>query len=197
MNLSDKKVLLLFSMAVSIIIFSSFVEKDFLAIAKNFLQLLNEDKFDDAAKLTTSDFKVNYLYTGGEKSKISFFSKSKMKTGLHPVTIADSSKVNSEKIILYVHSTSDLNTYAHLPVMRYRYTFSFASDSIKSLSIDSMPGYNDSLKVNDRRWKYFERWAQVKYPGINITYIKLQYSDSLAGLIRNYDGELKKKNNKK
>ena len=197
MNSFRKKILLPVLFAASIIISSSFIQQDLLSIAKHFLQLLNEDKFEEASKQTTDNFKVTYLYSGVEKSKISFFSKSKTRTGLHPLTIIDSSKTAADKITFYVHSTSDLNTYVHLPVLRYSYTFSFSGDTIQTLRIDSMPGYNDSLKVNDRRWNYFERWAQIKYPGINITYIKLQYSDSLAGLIRSYDAELKKKNTKK
>jgi hypothetical protein len=174
-------------------LFCSFAQTDFQAIALNFVKLLNEGKFEDAAQKTTTDFKVNFRYAGGEKSKDSYFFKSRAKTSLHSVTTIDSSRMITDKAVLYVHTSSDLNTYVHLPVLRYRYAFSFSGDTIKSLLIDSMPGYNDSLRINDKRWNYFERWAQSRYPGINITYIKLQYSDSLSGLIRSYDGELKKK----
>jgi len=94
---------------------------------------------------------------------------------------------------LYVTSSSDLVKYIGVPELPLTYTFLYENEKILELQIDSLRGYNALMAKNDRRWNAFENWAKIQYPGINVTYIKLQYTDSLSSLIRQYKTDINKK----
>ncbi len=161
--------------------------------ATGFITALNESRFNEAAAMTTDSFVVRTLYGGKNRYKESYFFRTKNRSPLHPISRIDSTKVKVDYIRVYVTNTSDLVTYIGLPEQPFTYTFLFKKDKIMELQIDTLRGYNASMVKNDLRWESFENWANSKYPGINTTYIKLQYNDSLARLIRIYHDELTKK----
>jgi hypothetical protein len=161
--------------------------------AKLFIQLLNTGKFEEAEKLTSPDFNVNFRHSGGVKTKKYFFDRCVKNASLKQFTIIDSVVNKDNRIIILGKDKSLLTDYLKLHLLPLRYTFLSNGTSINQLTIDSLPGYNDSLKINDRRWAYFERWSKVKHPDINLYYLKMQYNDSLLSLAKEFYQTIVKK----
>jgi len=186
-----KITLLLFILCIPLVVFTQDEIKRQTAI--NFVNAVNEKRFADAESLTIDSFVVRTIYGGKDRKKAPYFLSLKSKTPLNQVLKIDSTSVKDKYVRLYVTSSSDLVKYIGVPELPLTYTFLYENEKILELQIDSLRGYNALMAKNDRRWNAFENWAKIQYPGINVTYIKLQYTDSLSSLIRQYKTDINKK----
>jgi len=186
-----KITVLLFILCIPLVVFTQDESKRQTAI--NFVNAVNEKRFADAESLTIDSFVVRTIYGGKDRKKAPYFLSLKSKTPLNQVLKIDSTSVKDTYVRLYVTSSSDLVKYIGVPELPLTYTFLYENEKILELQIDSLRGYNALMAKNDRRWNAFENWAKIQYPGINVTYIKLQYSDSLSSLIRQYKADINKK----
>jgi hypothetical protein len=186
-----KITLLLFILCIPLVVFTQDESKRQTAI--NFVNAVNEKRFADAESLTIDSFVVRTIYGGKDRKKAPYFLSLKSKTPLNQVLKIDSTSVKDKYVRLYVTSSSDLVKYIGVPELPLTYTFLYENEKILELQIDSLRGYNALMAKNDRRWNAFENWAKIQYPGINVTYIKLQYADSLSSLIRQYKTDINKK----
>ena len=186
-----KITVLLFILCIPLVVFTQDESKRQTAI--NFVNAVNEKRFADAESLTIDSFVVRTIYGGKDRKKAPYFLSLKNKTPLNQVLKIDSTSVKDKYVRLYVTSSSDLVKYIGVPELPLTYTFLYENEKILELQIDSLRGYNALMAKNDRRWNAFENWAKIQYPGINVTYIKLQYADSLSSLIRQYKTDINKK----
>jgi len=162
-------------------------------LCSNFVHFLNNRKLEDASKLCSDSLKVNFKYSNTLKNKTTFFSYLTKRASVNQQLFIDSTININGEIIVYTKYSNAFNQYLKLHKLPLKYSFTTNNNLINELIIDSLKGYNDSLRVNDKRWSNFEKWTTLKHNGINITYIKLQYPDSLIVLAKEfYNSEVKK-----
>ena len=183
-----KKTTLIFTIVgISILFFcSAFLNDNNTDLCKSFINSLNERKTDEAAKFCNDSLKVKFNYSNSIKKKVDFFNYLKNRANLKSQIIIDSSIIITNKIVIYSKNTNSFNQYLKLHSLPLKYSFSVVENLITEINIDSLKGYNDSLRINDKRWLYFEKWSASKHEGLNLYYVKLQYPDSLLTLAKEF-----------
>jgi hypothetical protein len=189
--LVSKRIIVLFILFIPLVVFTQDESKRQIAIS--FVNAVNDKRFVEAESLTIDSFIVKTIYGGKDRKKDAYFISIKNKSALNQVLKVDSSSFKDKYVRLYVTSSSDFVKYIGVPELPLTYTFLFENEKISELQIDSLRGFNTLMAKNDRRWNAFENWAKIQYPGTNVTYIKLQYPDSLSKLIRQYHTVVNKK----
>ncbi len=169
-----------------LIICSAYLTDNNNDLCKSFINSLNEGKTDEAAKFCSDSIKIKFNYNNSIKNKIDFFSYLKKRASLKSKIIIDSLITINNKILIYSKNTNSFNQYLKLHALPLKYSFSVEENQITEINIDSLKGYNDSLRINDRRWLYFEKWTVSKHEGLNLYYVKLQYPDSLLMLAKEF-----------
>ena len=191
--MNKKLGLILFSAISALIFCSSTLFDNDTDLCKSFVQLLNNQKSEDAKVLCSDSLKVNYKYSNITKRRVEFFTYLRKNEKLNQQLLIDSTQINNGKVNVYCKSRNNFNQYLKLHQLPIRYSFLVKNNLIYEINIDSLKGYNDSLKINDRRWLFFEKWIKTTHQSINLYYIKLQYPDSLTTLAKEfYDSAVKK-----
>lgn len=177
---------------VSCILFPSFTPLGQNEIILTFIKHLNDGDTDKAELLTTNDFSAQYQHPGTLRTRYDYFKRLKSKQGARQILTVESISGQDDKFDLKISTGSELNKYLKIPDIRYSYIVYMKDELISKLEIDTLPGYNSVMKVNDVQWKKFEQWASVRYPQVRVYYLKLQYGDSLLNLARQYSEEINK-----